>query len=270
MAKRRSQQRRAGSGLLGTGVGWLTVAGWLTVTSVAPAGLGYGLGRFVAPDAPLAAPGGPPGSAADSADVDRGPAGLGAVTLIHPSVSSWRRDLRKVPRRVLDAYLARPDRWRDQLVPILASHEVPSEFLYLALVESGMDPDAESPAAAVGLWQFTPATARQYGLIVGDGLDERLDWRRSTTAAGMYLSDLYDLFGTWELAAAAYNAGPGRVSRALAETGTESYWELVEAGRLPEETREYVPKFLAIVQLAGLRDGGVRADPASLEPIAGE
>jgi len=196
--------------------------------------------------------------------------GLAAETAIHPSVSSRQRDLRKVPRRVLDAYLARPDAWREQLVPILASHEVPPEFLYLALVESGMDPEAESPAAAAGLWQLTPATARHYGLIVGDDLDERLDWRRSTSAAGRYLSDLYALFGTWELAAAAYNAGPGRVSRAMAETGTESYWDLIEAGRLPEETREYVPKFLAIVQLAALRDAERRGDPATLERIAGE
>ncbi|MDX1393270.1 MAG: lytic transglycosylase domain-containing protein [Gemmatimonadota bacterium] len=165
-------------------------------------------------------------------------------------VSSWRLDLRRTPIRLLDAWLARPEAWRDELVPILEAHSVPPEFLYLALLESGMDPAAESPAAAVGLWQFTEPTARQYGLVVEDGVDERLDWRRSTWAAGRYLRDLYDLFGTWELAAAAYNGGPGRVSRALETTGLDSYWALVEAGHLPRETSDYVPKFLAIVDLA--------------------
>lgn len=171
-----------------------------------------------------------------------------------PWISSRRADLDRVPPRLLAAYLDRSDRWRDEVIPILASHDVPEEFVYLALIESGMDPAAESPAAAAGLWQFTPETARQYGLVVGDSVDERLDWRRSTGAAGRYLRDLYRQFGTWELAAAAYNAGPGRVSRALAETGSESYWDLLEIGRLPAETRAYVPKFLAIVQLAASRE----------------
>ena len=165
-------------------------------------------------------------------------------------ISSWRLDLRRTPVPLLDAWLARPEPWRDELVPILEAHSVPPEFLYLALLESGMDPSAESPAEAVGLWQFTEPTARQYGLIVDDGLDERLDWRRSTYAAGRYLRDLYELFGTWELAAAAFNGGPGRVSRALETTGLRSYWDLVEAGGLPRETSDYVPKFLAIVDLA--------------------
>lgn len=170
-------------------------------------------------------------------------------------VSIWRRDLRRTPGGLLDAYLARPEPWRDELLPILAAHSVPPEFLYLALQESGMDPTAESPAMAVGLWQFTESTARQYGLAIQDGVDERLDWRLSTDAAGRYLRDLYNRFGTWELAAAAYNGGPTRVSRALETSGSDSYWQLIEAGHLPRETREYVPKFLAIVELAGERVG---------------
>lgn len=215
--------------------------------------LGDGLGRWTAGGHEAV-------SAIASSDIASRSRGLPVdslddVTTARRYVSSWRSDLRQTPRRLLDSYLARPEPWRDELVPILESHSVPPEFLYLALVESGMDPAAESPAEAVGLWQFTEATARQYGLIIGDGVDERLDWRRSTHAAGRYLRDLHDLFGTWELAAAAYNGGPGRVSRALETTGASSYWQLVSAGHLPRETRDYVPRFLAIVELAGERVG---------------
>lgn len=196
------------------------------------------------------------------APVDPALAPLGIDPAALPWISSWRADLEDIPQRLLDAYLERPESWRHEVSPILASHDVPEEFLYLALVESGMDPAAESPAAAVGLWQFTAHTAEQYGLVVREEVDERLDWRRATWAAGRYLRDLYERFGSWPLAAAAYNAGPGRVSRALAETGSNSYWELLEAGRLPAETRAYVPKFLAIVQLAASRREASRQEAA--------
>jgi soluble lytic murein transglycosylase-like protein len=216
-------------------------------------GLGHGLGQFAVSGQRAAV------AIAAEASATR-TRGLPADTLDDRStaaryVSSWRTDLRRTPNRLLDAYLARPDPWRDELLPILEAHSVPPEFLYLALLESGMDPSAESPAEAVGLWQFTEPTARQYGLIIGDDIDERLDWRRSTYAAGRYLRDLYDLFGTWELAAAAYNSGPGRVSKALETSGADSYWQLIAAGHLPRETRNYVPRFLAIVELAGERVG---------------
>jgi membrane-bound lytic murein transglycosylase D len=177
----------------------------------------------------------------------------------NPFVDAWRARLTKTPPRLLDAYLARPVAREHELGPILDEHGVPREFLYLALVESGMDSKAISPAEAVGLWQFRDATARQYGLVITDHIDERVDERRATQAAGRYLRDLYEQFGSWELAAAAYNAGPGRVRRALNATGAETYWDLIEAGHLPRETRAYVPKFLAVVGLADERD---RTSPA--------
>ena len=134
--------------------------------------------------------------------------------------------------------------------PVLAEHSVPAEFLYLALLESGMDPDARSPADAVGIWQFTEETARQYGLIVDGDVDERRDRFLATYAAGRYLRDLHRQFGSWELAADAFNAGPGSVERAMTRAGADSYWDLIEVGHLPAETRAYVPRFLATVQLA--------------------
>lgn len=173
-----------------------------------------------------------------------------------PYVAMWVARLTKSPPRVLNRYLASADPWKSQIVPILGDYAVPPEFVYLALLESGLDPEARSSAEAVGLWQFTQETAEQYGLVVDDEVDERHDVLRSTEAAGRYLRDLHRRFGSWELAAAAYNAGPNRVERALATTGYTSYWELVEVGYLPAETRDYVPRFLATVQLANARIAG--------------
>lgn len=170
--------------------------------------------------------------------------------------TEWRARLLRTPRRLLDAYLSRPDPWMDELLPILESHDIPSRFLYLALVESGWDPEARSPKDAVGLWQLTDATARAYGLVVDSARDERTDERLATRAAGHYLRDLYDEFGSWELAAAAYNAGPGRVRRALRRSGGDDYWDLVRGEYLPSETRAYVPRFLAVVRLAAERTRG--------------
>ena len=174
-----------------------------------------------------------------------------------PFVAYWRDRLAQTPPRVLNAYLSKPDLWKADILPILATHGVPREFLYLALLESGMDPQAQSPARAVGLWQFTGPTARLYGLVVEDHLDERTDQLLATEAAGRYLRDLHKQFGSWELAAAAYNAGPGRVERALTKTGAQSYWDLIEVGHLPAETRAYVPRFLALVELAADRPATV-------------
>ena len=170
--------------------------------------------------------------------------------------TEWRARLLRTPRRLLDAYLSRPDPWMGELLPILEARDIPSRFLYLALVESGWDPEARSPKDAVGLWQLTDATARAYGLVVDSARDERTDERLATRAAGHYLRDLYDEFGSWELAAAAYNAGPGRVRRALRRSGGDDYWDLVRGEYLPSETRAYVPRFLAVVRLAAERTRG--------------
>jgi len=242
--------------------GTLTACLLCTATAtLGAAGLGHGIGSAVtrlhdatvasASTVGTAGASGAPSRAGGGPDPD---ADLREATA-RRYVSTWRVDLGRTPPHLLDAWLARPELWRDELVPILESYRVPADFLYLALLESGMDPDAESPSRAVGLWQFTESTARQYGLRVGDGVDQRRDSRLSTFAAGRYLRDLYDHFGSWELAAAAYNGGPGRVSRALELSGSDSYWDLVEAGHLPAETRAYVPKFLAVVELAQERVG---------------
>jgi membrane-bound lytic murein transglycosylase D len=127
---------------------------------------------------------------------------------------------------------------------------MPEDLVYLSMIESGFNPNARSRVNAVGLWQFMAPTARGYGLRVDDYVDERRDPEKSTDAALRYLRDLHEQLGSWYLAAAAYNGGDGRVSRALAaETGRrkgeseEDFWRIRH--RLPRETREYVPLMLA-------------------------
>ncbi len=123
---------------------------------------------------------------------------------------------------------------------------LPTDLVWLSLIESSHNPTIASPAGAAGLWQFMPDAARSYGLTVDRWVDERLDPERSTQAAIRYLSDLYRRFGSWELSMAAYNMGYGGLSRAVRKFNTNSFWELAryEAG-IPWETTLYVPKILA-------------------------
>lgn len=127
----------------------------------------------------------------------------------------------------------------------LDRYQLPMELKYLAVVESALNPGARSRAAAVGLWQFIIGTGKMYGLRVDSYVDERCDVYKSTDAACRYLKDLYDTFGDWELALAAYNCGPGNVRKAIRRAGgTVDYWKVYD--HLPRETRGYVPAFIAV------------------------
>lgn len=130
----------------------------------------------------------------------------------------------------------------------LAKYNLPDEIKYLAIVESGLNPRAISRAGAAGLWQFMPSTGRLYKLHQDWYVDERLDPEKATEAACKYLSQLYGIFKDWELALAAYNAGPGNVRRAIRRSGyKKKFWEIYRY--LPRETRSYVPQFVAITYL---------------------
>lgn len=126
---------------------------------------------------------------------------------------------------------------------------MPEDLVYLAMIESGFNVEAHSAAGARGIWQLVPDTARRYGLVVDDTTDERLDAAKSTDAALTYLAQLYNRFGSWYLAAAAYNTGENRVARIMTEafgreTGTDQdYFRIWD--QLPGETRDYVPAMLA-------------------------
>ncbi len=154
-----------------------------------------------------------------------------------PGLSSAR----DVPRLVL----ARYNSYRDSLTRILAEEQLPVEVLSVALVESGFNPLALSPKGARGIWQLMPATARRYGLVVEPDDDQRTHPEHATRAAARYLHDLYRMFGDWKLALAAYNAGEGRVQRAMTQAGVRDFDELARRRLLPLETRNYVPTVLA-------------------------
>lgn len=151
-------------------------------------------------------------------------------------------------RHVFAGWLRRMGRYRSYVEERIAAHGLPKELVYLPLIESGYETSATSRAAAVGLWQFMAVTARSEGLEVSEYVDERRDPYRSTDAALRHLSGLHKTFGSWYLAAAAYNSGSGRIGRLLKEFGRkkgpdETFWEIQDA--LPAETRGYVPGLVA-------------------------
>ncbi len=149
-----------------------------------------------------------------------------------------------------EQWLERLGQYRPLVESIFQEFDLPSDLIFLSLVESGFNPHAYSRARATGPWQFMKGTARLYGLRIDPYVDERRDPIKSTVAAARYLRDLYDLFGTWPLALAAYNAGEGKVSRALRKARGESYWDIAKTRYIRRETREYVPRFMAATIIA--------------------
>jgi membrane-bound lytic murein transglycosylase D len=148
----------------------------------------------------------------------------------------------------------------------LSQAGLPTDLVWLSLIESGHNPTIVSPAGAVGLWQFMPETARTYGLTVDRWVDERQDPERETEAAVRFLADLYRRYGNWDLAMAAYNMGHGGLSRAIKKFNTNDFWELArhEAG-IPWETTLYVPKILATAVVMSNKRAfgldGIQQDP---------
>ncbi|TXE19112.1 LysM peptidoglycan-binding domain-containing protein [Psychroserpens burtonensis] len=130
----------------------------------------------------------------------------------------------------------------------LDNYDIPLEVKYLAIVESALKPKAKSRVGATGLWQFMFGTGKEYGLNVSSYVDERSDPVKSTVAASQYLARLYKIFGDWDLALAAYNSGPGNVSKAIRRSGGyENYWNI--RPHLPRETAGYLPAFLATMYI---------------------
>ncbi len=150
-------------------------------------------------------------------------------------------------RQLLSYWLRRSGRYREAIRRSLRKKALPEDLSWIALVESGYDPSARSPAGALGLWQFMPETARLYGLGVDRWADQRLNVVAETDAAAEFMSDLYRRFGSWELAIASYNMGYAGMMALVRRYNTNDYWALSRfEGALPWETTLYVPKLVAV------------------------
>jgi membrane-bound lytic murein transglycosylase D len=153
-------------------------------------------------------------------------------------------------RGVFERAFARSGRYHDMIVSTLKEEGLPQDLIYLAQAESGFHPLAVSRAGARGIWQFMASRGRGYGLYHNQWVDDRQDPEKSTRAAARHLKDLYNQFGDWYLAMAAYNSGPGTVQAAVKRTGYADFWELYNRNVLPKETKNYVPIILAVTIMA--------------------
>ena len=191
------------------------------------------------------------------------------VTVTNDRVNKWLKYFQGKGRKDMQRWLSRAPRYRPMIDAILAEEGLPPELFFLAVIESGLNPNAYSHAHAAGMWQFISSRARMYGLKVDWWVDERRDPEKATRAACAYLRDLYERFGSWELALAGYNSGEGRVERAQRKRPScEDYWCL----DLPRETENFVPKFMAAVLIGsdpaafGFDDTG-KGEPLSYDTI---
>lgn len=167
---------------------------------------------------------------------------------VNDRVVAWMEYFQGPGRGHFRRYLERSGRYVPLMYEILKKNGMPSDLVYVAMIESGFNTQARSWASAVGPWQFIASTGRRYGLKIDSWVDERRDPYKSTQAAVDYFRDLYGEFGDWYLAMAGYNGGEGRVRNAISSTGSRNFWEMGSAFR--PETRDYVPKFIAAALMA--------------------
>ncbi|HEY6308713.1 MAG TPA: transglycosylase SLT domain-containing protein [Candidatus Angelobacter sp.] len=185
--------------------------------------------------------------------------------MINDSVAGYINYFSTTGRGVFERSLVRSGRYRDMIQRVFQEEGVPQDLIYLAQAESGFHPLALSRARARGMWQFMASRGVGYGLRRTWWVDDRQDPERSTKAAARHLKDLYNEFGDWYLAMAAYNSGPGNVQLAVKRTGYADFWELYRRDVLPKETKNYVPIILAMTIMSknpaqyGL--SGVQPDP---------
>ncbi len=167
----------------------------------------------------------------------------------HPAVDTW---VRRFAEKDHGSFQILLDRSRLYVVPaqrIFVRKGLPKDLIYVALIESGFSSTARSHANAVGMWQIASKTGTRFGLEQNERVDERRHPMKAAGAAADYLSLLYDRFGSWSLALAAYNAGENAVQGALDKSGLKTFWDLLENRYLPAETRDYVPKVFAAIQI---------------------
>lgn len=198
---------------------------------------------------PAAAPA--PASAPAAADPERPRSELADISheRVEYHINRWQTE----KRAEFASYLERKQQYEPMIREKLRRRGMPEELMYLAMIESGFNPEARSLAEARGIWQLIPDTARRYGLRVDEQGDERNDPEKATDAALSYLSYLYNRFGSWYLAAASYNTGENRVGRIMTEAfarekgSDEDYYRIWD--QLPGETRDFVPAMVAAMRI---------------------
>lgn len=194
------------------------------------------------------------GAAASVSSVGPAPTGdlsdtgsdLEAIPLeVNKNVLQWIDYFQGRGRPHMERYLQRSTRYMPMMKKILKDNGLPEDLIYIALIESGFSSTAHSSANAVGYWQFIRSTGKHYNLKIDSYVDERRDFIKSTQAAADYFKGLYNLFGQWYLAIASYNVGENRVKGLVMRHHTRDFWKLARENKLPDETINYVPKFLA-------------------------
>jgi membrane-bound lytic murein transglycosylase D len=190
---------------------------------------------------------------ADTATLE---AGWDLANIDHARVDSWvnKFTTSRTLKPQFAIWLDRKAKYEPMISAKLTERSMPQDLIYLAMIESGFNPKAKSPAAAGGLWQFISETGKRYGLTVNKRVDERNHPEKATDAALSYLTDLHERFGSWYLAAAAYNTGENRVGRLMRQVtgkdkGTDADYYRI-SGLLPRETREYVPMMIAAARIS--------------------
>jgi len=171
-------------------------------------------------------------------------------TEVNPLVEQWISYFQGRGQRHMERYLARSTRYEKLMKKVLKDNGLPEDLFYIALIESGFNTQARSHASAVGYWQFIRGTGKRYGLEINTMVDERKDPVLATQAAAEYFKGLYSVFGSWYLAMASYNVGENRVKREVMNHYTRDFWELAKKKRLPKETINYIPKFIAAKLIA--------------------
>jgi len=187
---------------------------------------------------------------------------------MNAAVERWLEYFQGDGRENFAIYLSRAGRYEPMMRAILRDAGLPEDLVYISLIESGFSPRAYSRARAVGLWQFIYSTGRLYDLNVSYWVDERRDPILATKAAAAHLRDLHAEFGSWYLAAAAYNGGPTRVRRSIRRTGSDDFWTLARRRYLRRETRNYVPKLIAAALIAKQPEHFAFFDIQEAEPMA--
>jgi len=170
--------------------------------------------------------------------------------ILNDSVENHLEYFKTRGRDVFQLWLDRSARYIPVMRDIFKEKNLPEDLVYVAMIESGFNPYAVSWARAVGPWQFMPATGKLYGLKIDWWIDERKDPIKSTYAAAEHLKDLHNLFGSWPLALASYNAGAGKVQRAVLRTRSDDFWDLKASRYIRKETKNYVPKYMAATIIA--------------------